>query len=116
MPRRSARPTPEQTLDLATTTRDCPDCGRRLWAANKPQRTVVTLEGLVRLRLQVRSCRNPAPGLKRAETLRWMIWANVGFFDPMSRWVRNTAPYIQRGACFMVSTDRFRQVRDGTLG
>ena len=59
MPRRSARPTPERTLDLATTTRDCPACGRRLWAANKPQRTVVTLEGLVRLRLQVRSCRNP---------------------------------------------------------
>src|SRR3954470_4285407 len=59
MPRRSARPRPERTLDLATTTRDCPDCGRALWAANKPQRTVVTLEGLVRLRLQVRSSRNP---------------------------------------------------------
>jgi glutathione S-transferase len=36
----------------------------------------------------------PAPGLKRAETLRWVIWANVGFFDPMNRWARNTAPYI----------------------
>ena len=59
MPRRSARPEPERTLDLATITRDCPACGRRLWAANKPQRTVVTLEGLVRIRLQVRSCRNP---------------------------------------------------------
>src|SRR3954447_19997417 len=59
MPRRSARPEPGRTLDLATTTRDCPACGRVLWAANKPQRTVVTLEGLVRLRLQVRSCRNP---------------------------------------------------------
>jgi hypothetical protein len=59
MPRRSARPEPQRTLDLATTTRDCPACGRRLWAANKPQRAVVTLEGLVRLRLQVRSCRNP---------------------------------------------------------
>ena len=59
MPRRSARPEPERTLELATTIRDCPACGRRLWAANKPQRNVVTLEGLVRLRLQVRSCRNP---------------------------------------------------------
>src|SRR3954447_20490932 len=59
MPRRSARPEPGRTLDLATTTRDCPACGRVLWAANKPQRTVVTLEGLVRLRLQIRSCRNP---------------------------------------------------------
>ena len=46
MPRRSARPEPERTLDLATTIRDCPACGRRLWAANKPQRAVVTLEGL----------------------------------------------------------------------
>jgi hypothetical protein len=59
MPRRSARPEPERTLELATQTRDCPTCGRMLWAANKPRRTVVTLEGLVRLRLQVRSCRNP---------------------------------------------------------
>jgi hypothetical protein len=46
-------------LELATQTPDCPACGRRLWAANKPRRTVVTLEGLVRLQLQVRSCRNP---------------------------------------------------------
>ena len=57
--RRSARPQPDRTLDLATETRDCPECGRKLWAANKPQRTIVTLDGLVRLRLQVRSCRNP---------------------------------------------------------
>jgi Transposase, Mutator family len=59
MPRRSARPRPDRTLELTTHTRDCPACGRRLWAANKPQRTVVTLEGLLRLRLQVRACRNP---------------------------------------------------------
>jgi glutathione S-transferase len=36
----------------------------------------------------------PAPGLKRAETLKWVIWANVGFFNPMSRWSYNTASYI----------------------
>jgi glutathione S-transferase len=36
----------------------------------------------------------PPPGLKRAETLKWVIWANVGFFDPMNRWARNTASYI----------------------
>jgi hypothetical protein len=59
MPRRSARPQPDRTLELATHTRECPACGRTLWAANKPRRTVVTLDGLVRLRLQVRSCRNP---------------------------------------------------------
>ena len=59
MPRRSTRPQPDRTLELATHTRDCPACGRMLWAANKPRRTVVTLNGLVQLRLQVRSCRNP---------------------------------------------------------
>jgi len=36
----------------------------------------------------------PAPGLKRAETLRWVVWANAGFFSPMNRWVANTASYI----------------------
>jgi glutathione S-transferase len=36
----------------------------------------------------------PPPGLKRAEMLKWIIWANVGGFDPMNRWVRNTASYI----------------------
>jgi glutathione S-transferase len=36
----------------------------------------------------------PPPGLKRAETLKWIIWANVGFYDPMSRWAHNTASYI----------------------
>jgi glutathione S-transferase len=36
----------------------------------------------------------PPPGVKRAETLRWMIWANVGFFGPMSRWAHNTAQFV----------------------
>jgi glutathione S-transferase len=36
----------------------------------------------------------PPPGLKRAETLKWIVWANVGFLDPISRWARNTANYI----------------------
>jgi hypothetical protein len=53
-------------LELATHARDCPACGRRLWAANKPRRTVVTLDGLIQLRLQVRSCRNPGCPRHRA--------------------------------------------------
>ena len=36
----------------------------------------------------------PPPGLKRAEALRWVVWANVGFYDAISRWARNTASYI----------------------
>jgi hypothetical protein len=60
MPRRSARPRPGRTVDLPAHTRICPACAGPLWSAATARRTVVTLEGLVRLRLQVRSCRNPA--------------------------------------------------------
>src|SRR5262245_4914121 len=59
MARRSARPQPAQTLELPTATRTCPACGAPLWAAYKTQRSVTTLEGTVRLRLQVRRCRQP---------------------------------------------------------
>jgi hypothetical protein len=59
MARRSARPQPDSTLDLAALTRICPACGGSLWAAYKTQRTVTTLGGTVRLRLQVRRCRAP---------------------------------------------------------
>jgi hypothetical protein len=59
MPRWNVRPGPDRTLELATHTRACPVCGQPLRAANKPRRVVTTLDGLVLLRLQVRSCRNP---------------------------------------------------------
>jgi glutathione S-transferase len=36
----------------------------------------------------------PPPGLKRAETLRWIVWANVGFYDAISRWSRNTSRHL----------------------
>jgi hypothetical protein len=58
MPRRSARPQPDRTVDLPAHTRVCPTCAGPLWCAATAQRTVVTLEGLVRLHLQIRSCRN----------------------------------------------------------
>src|SRR5438270_4719339 len=59
MPRRSARPRPDRTLDLPAHTRACPACSGPLWSAASARRSVVTLEGLVQLRLQIRSCRNP---------------------------------------------------------
>jgi hypothetical protein len=59
MPRRSARPPADRTLELPTHARACPACAGPLWSAATAQRTVVTLEGLLRLRLQIRSCRNP---------------------------------------------------------
>jgi hypothetical protein len=59
MPRRSARPPADRTLELPTHARTCPACAGPLWSAAMAQRTVVTLEGLLRLRLQIRRCRNP---------------------------------------------------------
>jgi hypothetical protein len=59
MPRRTARPLPDRTLELANSTKVCPACSGPLWAAAKPQRSVVTLDGIVRLHLQLRNCRNP---------------------------------------------------------
>src|SRR3954462_12036397 len=59
MPRRSSRPPADRTLELPTHARACPACAGPLWSAATAQRTVVTLEGLLRLRLQIRSCRNP---------------------------------------------------------
>ena len=59
MARRSARPQPDRTLELPTLTRTCPACGGPLWAAYMTERSVATLDGIVRLRLQVRRCRAP---------------------------------------------------------
>src|ERR1700720_3684398 len=59
MARRSARPQPSQTLELPALTRICPECGGPLWAAYRAQRSVSPLDGIVRLRLQVRRCRRP---------------------------------------------------------
>jgi hypothetical protein len=59
MPRRTARSLPNRTLELANSARVCLACGGPLWAAAKPQRSVTTLEGIVRLHLQLRNCRNP---------------------------------------------------------
>jgi hypothetical protein len=58
MPRRTPRPQPTRDLNLPARTRTCPECGAALWAAYKTRRTVTTLDGLVRLGLQVRRCRN----------------------------------------------------------
>jgi hypothetical protein len=59
MARRNARPQATETIEVPSHTRACPACGGPLWAANMARRTVTTLRGLVRLRLRVRSCRNP---------------------------------------------------------
>src|SRR4051812_12989080 len=59
MARRTPRPQPDQVLELPTLTRTCPACAGPLRAAYKTQRSVTTLSGTIRLRLQVRRCRDP---------------------------------------------------------
>ncbi len=59
MPRRTARPPADRTIELKAEARTCPGCGGPLWSAATARRTVVTLDGSVLLRLQIRSCRDP---------------------------------------------------------
>jgi hypothetical protein len=57
MARRTARPQPTCELELPAQRRTCPECGGPLWAAYKNRRTVTTLDGVLRLGVQVRRCR-----------------------------------------------------------
>jgi hypothetical protein len=59
MPRRTARPLPDRIIELTTSTKACPACGGTLWAAAMARRSVTTLEGVLGLRLQIRTCRDP---------------------------------------------------------
>ena len=58
MPRRGPRPEPAREIELTAATRACPGCGKPPWAAYKSHRVVATLDGLVRLAVQVRRCRD----------------------------------------------------------
>jgi hypothetical protein len=60
MARKASRPQPTSQEHLKPLLQDCPDCGRRLWADYRNRRTVATLQGLVRLVLDIRRCHNPA--------------------------------------------------------
>ena len=60
MSRTRARPQPGRAQTLAPALKHCPACGQRTWAAYQNYRTLTTLDGVTRLTLQVRRCRNPA--------------------------------------------------------
>src|SRR5262249_48225568 len=47
------------TKQLQPLRKNCPPCEERMWADYDNVRTVTTLEGLVRLTLKIRRCRNP---------------------------------------------------------
>src|SRR5437899_2267538 len=59
MARRQSRPPAQQEVRLTPLREQCVSCEQRLWVAYHAQRTLMTLRGLVRLRLVVRRCRNP---------------------------------------------------------
>lgn len=58
MSRRTLRSSPDRHLTLAVMTKSCPECNQPIWAAYTNRRTVVTLEGLLGLTVQVRRCRH----------------------------------------------------------
>src|SRR5919202_3763533 len=59
MARRQARPRPEQERTLVGTRRECPACGKPMRIRYENRRTVVTLNGPMRLRLKIRRCESP---------------------------------------------------------
>jgi hypothetical protein len=58
MAKTASRPEPAITKDLRPLRSDCPHCGRLMWADYANRRTVATLDGLIRLDLLIRRCRN----------------------------------------------------------
>lgn len=59
MAREHARPvaSKEECVDAVRTA--CPACGQKMWYGYSNYRTLVTLDGLVRLKLKIRRCRHP---------------------------------------------------------
>src|SRR4051795_1232796 len=60
MARTAPRARPDRERVLETVHEHCPACGRRLRYRYDNRHTVTTLTGLVRLRLRIRRCENPA--------------------------------------------------------
>src|SRR5689334_9134094 len=60
---RAADVTPERERVLTPEREDCASCGQRLWIAYTKQRRVVRLDGVWRLTLRIRRCRNRACAL-----------------------------------------------------
>ena len=58
MARRAARPPAQRAVRLTPLSKQCLQCGARLWVAYHAHRTLMTYRGMVRLTLVVRRCRN----------------------------------------------------------
>jgi hypothetical protein len=78
MARRHRRPPAHQVKEVTPVRTRCVACGGPLWVAYHSRRTVTTLEGVVRLRLQVRRCVRPGCGqyhrpYRPEEELGWAL-------------------------------------------
>ena len=59
MARRTPKPEAQFNVSLRPIQQTCPQCGTRWWIAYNSRRTVVTLEGIVQLRVAVSQCHFP---------------------------------------------------------
>jgi len=57
--KRLNRPAPVRTETLTCSQATCPNCGGPTWCQYHNRRQIVTLDGVVQLRLQVRQCQHP---------------------------------------------------------
>jgi ribosomal protein S27AE len=78
MSRRGSRPAAKQEKRLEVQRTRCVECGQEMWVAYHKERKIMTLQGLCRLTLVVRRCRNgECPCYKRAyrpeEEGRWAL-------------------------------------------
>ena len=56
MARRRSKPTPKVSQSLTAYRRKCVGCGGPLWSGYWQERSILTMAGWVRLRLQIRRC------------------------------------------------------------
>ena len=59
MARRTPKPEAQFTATLRPLQQTCPQCSHRWWVAYNSRRKVVTLEGIVQLRIAICQCHTP---------------------------------------------------------
>jgi glutathione S-transferase len=58
----------------------------------------------------------PKPGLDRAEQLKWIVWANVGMYQPLQRWMQNTSSMVPAEMHNAKAADAAKVEADRMLG
>jgi glutathione S-transferase len=58
----------------------------------------------------------PAPGPKRGEALKWLVWTNVTLGDAMGRWQRNTSEFFPKDQQNAAAGAAGRKELDNVLG